>query len=251
MKFYKYEATGNDFILIDLDENAFEPVEQRVVNLCNRHYGIGADGVVLLKKEGSKYSMRIFNSDGSEAQMCGNGIRCVGVYLKGKYGGSVFNIETLAGLKTISVENEFVKVDMGRAMFCSDGFNRKIKVLDRDFEYIEVNMGNPHRVIFVPDIQSIDILKYGPLIEHLKDCCFERSNVEFVEAAGDTIYVRVWERGAGATLSCGTGACASKAAYKPYGRTTVILPGGKLEVESVDGRIYLTGPANKVFEGYV
>ncbi|MCS7184744.1 MAG: diaminopimelate epimerase [bacterium] len=251
MKFYKYEATGNDFIIIDLDEESFEIDQDRIKQLCNRHYGIGADGILIVKKHNILFSMRIFNSDGSEAEMCGNGIRCVGVYLANKYGINIIDVNTLAGIKKIEVTGNEVKVNMGMARFCGDGFNRKLKVLDREFEYIEVNMGNPHRVIFVEDVDEVDIYKYGPILENTKDCCFERANIEFVEVNKDRLYVRVWERGAGATLSCGTGACAAKVAYRQIGKDSIILPGGRLEVENIDGNLYLKGPANKVFEGVI
>lgn len=277
LKFTKYHGLGNDFILIDnlaSPEPLISPNE--AVELCDRHFGIGADGVifVLPAKNGTDYSMRIFNSDGSEPEMCGNGIRCFAQFITELEGvekvGKTYNIDTLAGLICPTIKgNGQVKVDMGEPQLLAQQIpttlagkdekviNKLLKVNDIDYFVSCVSMGNPHCLVFVDDINSIDLSQIGPLFEH-HSCFPQRTNTEFIQII-DPNYVKmkVWERGAGITLACGTGACATVVAGVLNKRcdriTTVELPGGCLEIEwsEKDNHVYMTGPATKVFSGEI
>lgn len=240
--------------------------------MSDRHFGVGADGLILiLPSSKADFSMRMFNADGSEAEMCGNGIRCVAkfVYDKCLTDKKIITVDTKAGIKTLTLNVvgkyvDTVKVDMGIPKYESECIpvisntkiakNLKIEILDKIFDVTCVSMGNPHTVIFVDDVDSFDIKKYGKLIE--KNEMFpQRTNVEFVEIKDNSnIKMRVWERGTGETLVCGTGACASVVACVLNGLTSrnvrVQLLGGNLDILYNDNNhVYMTGPAKTVFEG--
>ena len=275
IEFTKYHGLGNDFILID-NRHAPEPLitPDRAIALCDRHFGIGADGVIfaLPGGEGTDYGMRIFNSDGSEPEMCGNGIRCLARFLAvlegGETPGRSYDIHTPAG--TISPQIEAggrVKVDMGLPQLLAreipttlvEGDRQVIaaamEVAGQTWTVTCVSMGNPHCLTFVGDADAIALADLGPKFEH-HPAFPQRTNTEFIEVVNNNhLKMRVWERGAGATLACGTGACATVVAGVLNGKcdrqTTVELPGGCLDIhwDEESGRVYMSGPAEKVFTG--
>jgi diaminopimelate epimerase len=275
--FSKYQGLGNDFILIDnrsSDTPFIEPDE--AISWCDRHFGIGADGVifVLPGQNGCDYTMRIFNSDGSEPEMCGNGIRCMAKFiaeLEGKIDTEVtYKIHTLAGTMVPQVLSDGqVQVDMGEPRLTAAEIPTSLemvddKVVDRSIEVDGktwsvtcVSMGNPHCMTFVEDVKAIPLETIGPKFEH-HSVFPQRTNTEFVQVIRpDYLRMRVWERGAGITLACGTGACATVVAGVLTGKSdracTVELPGGCLHIDwsLADNRIYMTGPAELVFTGEV
>lgn len=268
--FFKMQATGNDFILINYFENNLEYSYKLLAEfLCDRHFGVGADGLLIIEKSKSAdFKMRIFNKDGSEAEMCGNGIRCFAkfVYEKRLTNKTEFLVETLSGIKNINLELEGEKVskiyvDMGEPIFNIE----KIPVFYREktyngnlyiegIEVYPVSMGNPHAVCFVDDVSKIDINKYGKLIEDYKYFP-NKTNVEFVQILNENkIKLRVWERGVGETLSCGTGICAATVIANTYKSTnsklTVETKGGNLNT-IYDKCVKLIGAAEFVFEGKI
>lgn len=273
--FCKMHATGNDFIIVNYIKTKFEyGLKMLTTFLCDRRYGVGADGVIFIEKSDiADFKMRIFNSDGSEAEMCGNGIRCLAKYIfeKKLTRKEKFKIETLSGIKELEliVENKtvlFVKVNMGFPIFeykkipvvcealTEDG-GIKINVNKKEFEFFPVSIGNPHAVCFAEDLESLDIKSIGPVIENYKYFP-KKTNVEFVKVIdNDNIEVRVWERGVGETLSCGTGACASSviSIVKKFtdSELTVNLKGGKLKVLYNNEKIILSGPASIVYDGEI
>jgi len=275
IEFSKYHGLGNDFILID-NRHDPEPIitPEQAVQVCDRHFGIGADGVIfaLPGKEGTEYTMRIYNSDGSEPEMCGNGIRCLAKFIADLEGTSEVNksyrIDTLAGVIVAKLEsNGEVTVDMGMPQLMATEIPTTLnsvegKVIAQPLEVAEqiwlvttVSMGNPHCITFVENSEAIALEQIGPLFEH-HPVFPQRTNTEFIEVVKpDYIKMRVWERGAGITLACGTGACASVVAgvlnNKCDRNCTVELPGGCLQIEwsQADGRVYMTGPATQVFKG--
>lgn len=274
LKFTKMHGLGNDYVYMDAINQKIENRESLARFVSDRHFGIGSDGLILIcPSEVADFRMQMFNSDGSEAEMCGNGIRCVGkfVYDNGLTNKQTVTIETLAGIKTLemTVENGKVvlaKVDMGEPILEPEKIpvlskdnptkNLKLKVEDREFEFTCVSMGNPHAVTFLDEnVKEFDICKYGKVLE--VDKAFpKKSNIEFINVVDDkTLRMRVWERGAGETLACGTGACATTVASalnKYTGRkVTVELLGGNLEIEwsKDNNHVYMTGPAKTVFEG--
>ena len=292
---------GNDFIVLDrFSEQSGEAYSELARKLCHRQFGIGADGLlVVLPSQEADVRMRIFNPDGSEPEMCGNGIRCLARYAydQGYVSYNPMRIETLAGILTLQLtiepqDSEFgagtaaavpgkasaltnraadvpgkvtgVRVDMGEPILrpaaipvLADGEQvvaEKLTVDGEVFTFTAVSMGNPHCVIFVDDYAGLDFYRLGPLLE--KHELFPRkTNVEFIKVeAPDELTMKVWERGAGPTLACGTGACASLVAAvlnsKTERRATVHLPGGDLLVEwGADNHVYMTGPATYVFRG--
>ncbi|HLO50165.1 MAG TPA: diaminopimelate epimerase [Kamptonema sp.] len=276
IEFTKYHGLGNDFILID-NRDRSEPVLtlQQAAELCDRHFGIGADGVIfaLAEQNGTDYTMRIYNSDASEAEMCGNGIRCLAKFiaeLEGAKAQTQYRIDTLAGVITPQLlPDGQVKVDMGEPRLLAAEIpttltspDRKVvelplEVADRSWSVTCVSMGNPHCITFVEDVSAIALENIGPLFEH--HAVFpQRTNTEFIQIIRrDYVKMRVWERGAGATLACGTGACAAVVAgvlaSKCDRNAAVELPGGILEIEwsAADGRLYMTGPAVRVFTGTI
>ncbi|MHB9026304.1 MAG: diaminopimelate epimerase [Armatimonadota bacterium] len=277
MEFVKMHGLGNDFIIVDCITHAYSVPQlvEAAPALCDRHFGIGGDGLVLVMP-GSEadFRMRIINSDGSEAEMCGNGIRCFAkyVYEHGLTEKTNLVVETLAGPITpvISLKDnqvQAVRVDMGeprleRAQIPMNGpagqvVNEPLSIDSETYWVTAVSMGNPHAVIFVSDVESFPVDTVGPRIE--TNPAFPRkTNVEFVQVLSPThLKMRVWERGAGITLACGTGACATLVAAvltDNAGRSaTVELPGGPLHIvwNAEDNRVYMTGPAEEVFAGSV
>jgi diaminopimelate epimerase len=275
IEFAKYQGLGNDFILIDNRHQA-EPclTPQQAIQWCDRHFGIGGDGVifVLPGTAGADYTMRIFNSDGSEPEMCGNGIRCLGQFiaaLEGKSGQDVtYTIHTLAGpIGPQVLADGQVRVDMGHPRLRATEIpttlgekegqvvNQPLEVAGHNYLATGVSMGNPHCMIYVEDVAAVPLEQIGPQFEH-HPAFPQRTNTEFVQVVRpDYVKMRVWERGAGITLACGTGACATVVAGVLTGvndrRCTVELPGGCLEIDwsVADDRVYMTGPATRVFAG--
>jgi diaminopimelate epimerase len=276
IEFTKYHGLGNDFILIDNRADT-QPIitSEQAVQLCDRHFGIGADGVIfaLPGEDAGDYTMRIFNSDGSEPEMCGNGIRCLAQFfadLEGADAKSEYRIHTLAGVIIPKIEGEGkVKVDMGMPQLLASQIpttlaqaEQKViavpmQVAEQSWEVTCVSMGNPHCITFVEDVAAIPLEIIGPQFEH-HPVFPQRTNTEFIQVVRpDYLKMRVWERGAGVTLACGTGACAAVVAGVLTGKSdrkaTVELPGGCLEIEwaQQDQRVYMTGPAERVFRGKV
>ncbi len=275
IKFSKYQGLGNDFILID-NRHSHQPIitAQQAVKICDRHFGIGADGVIfaLPGKEGADYTMRIYNSDGSEPEMCGNGIRCLAKFIANLEGigevNKTYKIQTLAGIITPQLQgNGNVRVDMGEPQLMAREIpttlteaedkvvERSLEVGDKTWLVTCVSMGNPHCITFVDNADGVPLREIGTLFEH-HSVFPQRTNTEFIQVIKpDYIKMRVWERGAGITLACGTGACASVVAGVLTGKcdrkTVVELPGGCLEIEwsETDNRIYMTGEAEPVFSG--
>ena len=278
LEFVKMQGTGNDFIVIDCIKQNFSDKELIKIAQkgCNRHFGIGSDGLILVcKSDFCDFKMRMLNPDGSEAEMCGNGIRVFAKYIYDYALSSKDKIstETLAGTKIIDIYSEDgkckkVSVDMGEPSLSPmtipfDGYteykeivSKPLKAIDREFLITCVNMGNPHCVIIVNNVDEIDLAKYGPAIEnhHLFP---ERTNVEFIEITDkDNIKMRVWERGAAETLACGTGACASGIAAMLNGKVNkkvnLHLAGGDMIIEwKENNHVIMTGPCTEVFKGVV
>ena len=273
LSFVKYQGLGNDFILID-NRHASEPIvtPEQATRMCDRHFGIGADGVIfaLPGQDGTDYTMRIYNSDGSEPEMCGNGIRCMARFLadlEGKSAKSSYTVQTLAGLITPKIEsNGQITVDMGKPRLTpleipttltgggDSVIGQPLEVAGQTWDVTCVSMGNPHCITFVADVEAIDLSKIGPLFEtHVAFPA--KINTEFIEVVNSGyLKMRVWERGAGITLACGTGACAALVAAVLNGKcdrvVTIELPGGPLKIEwAADDRIFMTGPAMLVFAG--
>ncbi|HAA89259.1 MAG: Diaminopimelate epimerase [Thermoanaerobacterales bacterium 50_218] len=273
MEFFKWQGLGNDFVILEDCQFAEEKLPGLARALCDRHFGIGADGMVLLfPGRRASLVMRIFNPDGSEAEMCGNALRCVAKYAfeKGLVGDPVVEVETKAGIKKARIildgpEKGLVQVDMGEPVLERERIpvmgppgtrviEEELEVAGEKLEITAVSMGNPHCLLFVPDVQEAPVGQIGPLLE--KHQLFpQRTNVEFVEVRSpQEIVVRVWERGVGETLACGTGACASAVGSFLCGKTgrsvRVRLPGGQLLIEWLpDNHVYMTGPAEEVFQG--
>lgn len=277
INFTKYHGLGNDFILIDNRQNPLPIItSEQAAKLCDRNFGIGADGVifVLPGQDGTDYTMRIFNSDGSEPEMCGNGIRCLAAFIADLEGmdrqTDTYRIHTLAGVITPQLMPDGqVRVDMGEPRLLAAEIptnlgDKNDKVVEhplqidgKTWEVTCVSMGNPHCITFVDDVAAIPLAELGPKFEH-HPAFPQRTNTEFIQIVDrDYMKMRVWERGAGATLACGTGACASSVAAVLTGRSdriaTVELPGGNLLIEwsNIDQRVYMTGPAERVFVGTV
>ena len=276
--FEKYQGNGNDFVIIDSRGNELYKNYKTnkifdIKKICNRQFGIGADGVIFIEEpnKDNYAKMIIFNSDGSEAQMCGNGIRCLVEYLQvndSKNNKNIeYKIETKAGLKIAKYINDEITVKMGVPILeCQNiptTIEKKInsipshEFIEKDFNNMgySVGMGNPHLIFFVEDIESIVLSRLGPIFE--KNELFpEKTNVHFCQILNrDNIKVKVWERGAGPTLACGTGACAIHVAAYKLGlcnsQTIVTLPGGNLKIDwsKDDCEVMMTGNAKKVFSG--
>jgi diaminopimelate epimerase len=266
LPFTKMQGLGNDFVVIN-DLNS-PPVTEGILSpeqaqkVCDRRFGIGADQILWLKKPESTAAdarMEILNADGSIAEMCGNGIRAVALYLSevGPQPKTEYLIETLAGIKTVQIRGDQVLVNMGEPKL-GIGFETQgelIEVAGHQLRFYEVDMGNPHAVFFVDHLSQLPIEEFGPLVENHPRFP-KRTNVEFVVVQNSqAIEVRVWERGAGPTLACGTGACAAAVATLATGRVrgtlTVNLPGGSLRIgwEGPFCPVMMEGPAKKVFQG--
>jgi len=268
LRFTKMQALGNDFIVVDVRGLRLRRLSWLSERLCHRKFGIGADQLSLLcNSKAADFKMRIFNADGSEAEMCGNGIRCLAKYIwDKKLRNQKLAIETLAGIIHLEKKGELIRVDMGEPIFEPEKIpvrissklivNCPLEVEDRRFKITCISMGNPHTIIVVKDVQSFPVNHYGPLIER-HELFPKRTNVEFIEILNrKNIKMRVWERGVGETMACGTGACAVAVAGALMGLTerevTVHLPGGKLLIEwAKDNHVYMTGPAVKVFGGEI
>jgi len=267
--FVKMHGIGNDIILFDCLKSTIQNPTYTARKLCNRHTGIGADQMLMLtKSRKGDFGMRVFNADGSEAEMCGNGIRCLARYIKTSKISSKkeLTIETKAGLKKVKFVGKLVDVNMGEPIMKGKEIpvnlsgrvvNRPLKTEIKEFRITCVSMGNPHCVTFHEDLDELQVDKYGPLLEN-HSIFPKRTNVSFVNVMSKhEIHARVWERGTGETLGCGTAACASLIASVLNGYTdrkaTVVLSGGKLEVHwnTKDNCIYMRGPTETVFHGEV
>lgn len=265
LSFTKMHGLGNDFVVIDdfkKIKSQHTPVNSKLAQkLCDRHFGVGADQLLWIKNPKSKTAlarMEIYNSDGSKAEMCGNGIRAVALYLmdhhlKKQTHLVEMKIETLAGIIPIKIKpNRQVEVALAIPKI---GRRELISVCDQSLRFYEVNVGNDHAVIFVENVDQVPLEKWGPVIE--KHAIFPKhTNVEFVEVINQqTLKVRVWERGTGVTLACGSGACASAVAALAIGRVEgslkVHLPGGVLDIhwEGAGQKVLMEGPATEVFSG--
>ena len=273
IKFTKMQGLGNDYVYIDAINQKIENESSLAQFVSNRHFGIGSDGLILIcDSKIADFKMRMFNSDGSEAEMCGNGIRCVGkfVYDKGLTSKTILKIETLAGIKELKLNLkegmvDTVRVDMGEPILEAEKVpvisrekmvkNLKLEIEEREFNFTCVSMGNPHAITFVENIKEFEVEKYGSKVE-VYEKFPQKTNVEFIEIVNKNyMKMRVWERGSGETLACGTGACASVVAGVINNlierKVTVELLGGNLEIEwnKEDNHVYMTGPAVTVYEG--
>ena len=285
LEFTKMQGIGNDYVYIDCTKKELEKPEKISQIVSDRHFGIGSDGLILiLNSKVADFKMEIYNADGSQAEMCGNGIRCVAkfVYDKGLTEKTKLKIETLAGIKELelNVENgkvKTVKVDMGEPILeaekipvyidekmKSEGItptsvikNLKLEAYNQNFTFTCVSMGNPHAITFIDNVEKFDVKKFGSVFEVAK-AFPKKSNIEFVEIIDkENINMRVWERGSRETMACGTGSCASVVACilnnKTSNKVKVHLLGGELYIEwnKENNHIYMTGPAEIVFEGKI
>lgn len=273
MKFIKMQAAGNDYVYIDTSIETVRYPEELAPRISDRHFGVGSDGLVLIcPSTEADCRMRMFNADGTEAEMCGNAIRCVGkyVYEHKLVEKDTLTVETKAGIRVLRLhvcngKVDLVTVDMGRPLLdpadipvadtASDFIDRSLRVQGRSWSVTAVSMGNPHAVVYTHAIDKLNLPELGPLFEH-HPLFPRRTNTEFVEVLDrKTIKMRVWERGAGETLACGTGACASVVASVLNDYTertvTVLLRGGELGVEwdEASGHVFMTGGAEIVFTG--
>jgi diaminopimelate epimerase len=272
MRFVKMHGIGNDYVYVDCFREIVREPQALAIRLSDRHFGVGGDGLILIMpSDKADARMRIFNADGSEAQMCGNGIRCLAKYLydSGISRKPELTVETLAGVLSLQLLTsdstlEMVKVNMGiprlrrqEVPMLGEGervIAEKLTAAGREFTVTCLSMGNPHCVIYVDDVAKFPVSDYGPAVE--RHALFpERTNIEWVEWVNRReIRQRTWERGSGETLACGTGACAAAVASVLNGRTdravTVHLLGGDLQIEwAEDNHVYMTGPAVEVFRG--
>lgn len=262
MNFTKMQGLGNDYVYI-YTEKEIENPNQLSVKLSDRHFGIGSDGLIVISPSSvADFKMRIFNADGSEAKMCGNGIRCVGKYVFDNHltDKTELSVETLSGIKYLHLFTKggtvkLVSVDMGKAVV---GCRQSVKIEGQTVEYYPVDMGNPHAVVFCKDAETVPVEKIGSLFQKL-DVFKDGVNVEFVSKISENrLRLRVFERGSGVTLACGTGACAGVSAAIKHKlclsntETEVKLDGGSLYI-TVDGEfsVSMKGPAEAVFDGRI
>ena len=268
-------GAGNDYIYVSCFEENIEDPASLAIKLSDRHFGIGGDGLILIcPSVVADFRMRMFNADGSEGKMCGNGSRCVGKYVYDRKltGKTDITLETLAGIKALrlNIENNFVssvRVDMGEPVLLAadipalcetpEFINQPVTADGVTYNLTCVSMGNPHGVTFVADTDALKLFLIGPPLEN-HPMFPQRANIEFVQVLDDTtLKMRVWERGSGETLACGTGACAALVASVLNGkcrrRARLILPGGALDIEwnESDHHVYMTGPAEFVFDGEI
>ena len=276
MKFTKMHGAGNDYIYVNCFEETVEDPNALALKISDRHFGVGSDGLVLIKpSKAADFMMDMYNSDGSRGKMCGNATRCVAkyVYDNKMTDKTEISLETLSGIKYIKMnigsdgKVESARVNMGEpilaakdipTMFEGDEVvDKPAKVNGQDYRITCVSMGNPHCILYIDDTDSLDIEKFGPHFEHYK-MFPDRINTEFIQRVDSSSFkMRVWERGAGETLACGTGACASLVAgvlngyYKKDEDVKVILLGGELTIRwsSEDNCVYMTGPAATVCTG--
>lgn len=278
VRFTKMHGAGNDYIYVDAQKYDVPDPSAAAIAWSDRHTGIGSDGLVLIGKPyggvDADFSMRIFNADGSEAKMCGNASRCIGKYLYERRltDKTTIRLQTLSGVKTLKLhlagcetpeaKVESVTVDMLAPSFhvpeqYDETVGGVLTVGSRTFHGTFVSMGNPHFVCFVDDIDTLDVARYGSAMEYAT-AFPERCNIEFAELKSDgNIRTRVWERGSGITMACGTGACATAVAAAVTGRalrrSIIAMDGGTLHIEwnEADGHVYMTGPAAFVFDGEI
>ena len=280
LQFSKYQGLGNDFLMLDGrdatgSDFCFDLTPERIQRLCDRRFGVGGDGVILAlpPREGGELRMRIFNADGTEPEMCGNGIRCLARFLADSDGdlpGRQWQIETLAGpIVPLLEEGGTIRVDMGIPLLEPEGVptllpvgpaglpQGTLEVAGQQLAVAAAGMGNPHVVIPVPDVAAVDLDMLGAALE-VHPVFPAKTNVHFVQVLSPThLVMRVWERGAGPTLACGTGACATLVACHRLGlaerRARLDLPGGPLEIawDGVSGHLFMTGPAEAVFDGVI
>lgn len=275
MKFTKMQGLGNDYVYVNCFEEKIENPSELAVKVSDRHFGIGSDGLILIRpSEVADFRMTMFNADGSESEMCGNGIRCVGkyVYDYGLTDKTEVSVETLAGIKYLKFlikdgKVDMVTVNMGEPILkpelvpvVGEGdavIDSPIEVDGKEYKMTCVSMGNPHSVVFVDDVDSFPLHEVGPLFEHHK-AFPRRVNAEFCQVIDRThAKMRVWERGTGETLACGTGTCATAVACILNGKTedevTITLLGGDLIIrwDREKNVIYMTGPARVVFDGEI
>ena len=276
MKFTKMHGCGNDYVYVNCFEETIENHNETAKFVSDRHFGIGSDGMICIHpSDKADFRMAMYNSDGTEGAMCGNGVRCIAkyVYDYGLTDKTTITIETKGGIKELDLTVEdgkvtWVNVDMEAPVLEADKipviYDEEKKVIDkpvivdgREYRITCVSMGNPHGVVFVDSVDDLDIEKLGPMFEH-HPMFPDRVNTEFIQVVDDhTIRMRVWERGAGETLACGTGACAS--AYASYlnqktgNKVLVHLLGGDLQIEYDEEKhtIFMKGPATKVFDGEI
>lgn len=262
MKFTKMQGTGNDYVYINCFEETVERPEELAVKVSDRHFGIGSDGLILICPSGqADCRMKMFNADGSESEMCGNGIRCVGKYVYDHHivEKDEFDVETKAGIKHLKVTDEggkavLITVDMGIPEVTGE-VPEPIMIDGRSYEFIGISMGNPHAIYYMDEIDGLDLEAMGPAFE-THERFPERTNSEFIQVIDRShLRMRVWERGSGETWACGTGATASAVASVLSGRTEntveVELKGGILSItwDRESGHVYMTGPAVEVFQG--
>jgi diaminopimelate epimerase len=272
MRFVKAHGAGNDFVLIEDLDDRLHPNAAFVAAVCDRHFGVGADGLIrITRAPDADFFMDYYNADGEVAEMCGNGIRCLAKYVsdRGLSSGDRLQVGTRDGIKKMELFRDSsgavvrVRVDMGvpsteRAEIpvsgSGDPLHEKVDVAGEGLEAALVSMGNPHAVVFVDDLDAVPFETLGPALENHQRFP-AKTNAEFAQVLNDhEVRMRVWERGVGETMACGTGACATAvaASLRGYtGRTVAIhLPGGTLDVEwADDGRVFMTGPAEESFEG--
>ena len=271
VKFTKMHGAGNDYIYVNTLLYSIPDPCAASRKWSAYHTGIGSDGLVLIGKpsirSGADFSMRIFNADGSEAMMCGNASRCIGKYLyeRGLTRKREIRLETLSGVKLLRLHTgaadrvDSVTVDMLEPRLSvveqyDDGCGGTLTAAFRTFRGTFVSMGNPHFVCFVDDVEGMDVARFGSIME--RDAAFpQRCNIEFAQVMGGKLRTRVWERGSGITMACGTGACATAVAAVLTGRagrrSAVVMDGGQLDIEwsEADNHVYMTGPAEFVFDG--
>ena len=272
MRFVKAHGAGNDFVLIEDLDDSLRPNAAFVAAVCDRHFGVGADGLIrITRARSADFFMDYYNADGEVAEMCGNGIRCLAKYVadRGMWAGAELVVDTRDGVKRMTLERDAsgavsrVRVDMGAPILdraeipmsgSGDPLHEQLAVAGQDLEAACVSMGNPHAVVFVDDLAGIPFETLGPALE-TNDRFPAKTNAEFAQVLNDhEVRMRVWERGVGETMACGTGACAVGVAANLRGYTgrsvAIHLPGGTLDIEwMADGRVFMTGPAEEAFEG--
>jgi diaminopimelate epimerase len=275
MKFTKMQGCGNDYVYVDCTKTLIDNIRETAIKVSDRHFGIGSDGLILIRpSDKADFMMDMYNNDGSSGKMCGNGIRCVAkyVYDYGLTDKTSLKIETLSGIKDLKITVEdgkvtSVTVDMGTPVTQADAvpvitdkdelINEPVEIDGKVYNITCISMGNPHAVVFAEDIDKLKLEHIGPMFEN-HPMFPERVNTEFIQVMDRKhIKMRVWERGSGETLACGTGACASVVACILNGLTDnevcVTLRGGDLIIryDEKDNRVYMTGPAVTVFEGEI
>ena len=276
MRFTKMQGCGNDYVYVNCFKETVENPEAVSIFVSDRRFGIGSDGLILIMpSDKADFRMRIFNADGSEAMMCGNGTRCVGkyVYDHGMTDKTDITLETNSGIKYLKLfvkdgKVDSVTVDMGKAILKPRDIPvdsdldlfvaQPVEVAGKEYKITAVSMGNPHAIVYVDDVDSLDLEKIGPDFENHK-LFPNRVNTEFIKVIDDkTLQMRVWERGSGETFACGTGACASVVSsvlnnYCKYDEEVLVhLRGGDLRITyRKDGTVMMTGPATQVFDGEI